>query len=136
MQLVVLSFEPWDNVGRRIQLMIDTLLACRCDLHILFVEPPAPAGRLVQRDRWTRDDACFRPDYLPEVRMPSTSAQCTMSASTCRYRAALLTSSPMLSSFTSARIRCRQDQTRSFSNDQLAPTRAGQLRRPLELPAR
>jgi len=50
-QLVVLSLKLWDEFWRRHQLMIAALLACRPDLHVIFVEPPVPTGRLLQRSR-------------------------------------------------------------------------------------
>ena len=50
-QLVVLSLEPWDDVWRRNQLLVDALIAEMPDLQVLFVEPPLAALRNLQRDR-------------------------------------------------------------------------------------
>ena len=38
--IVVFSLEPWDEVWRRNQLLIDRLLATDPDLRVLFIEPP------------------------------------------------------------------------------------------------
>ena len=46
-QLVVLSLEPWDEVKRRNQLLIESLIADTPDLRVLFVEPPIAALRNV-----------------------------------------------------------------------------------------
>jgi len=60
-QLVVLSLEPWNEVWRRNQLMIDALLACRSDLGVLFVEPPAPAARLMLQGQLPRTEVSNAP---------------------------------------------------------------------------
>jgi teichuronic acid biosynthesis glycosyltransferase TuaH len=51
-EIVVLSLEPWDNVWRRNQFLVDALLRRHPDLQVLFVEPPAdPAFDLKSRRR-------------------------------------------------------------------------------------
>ncbi len=44
-ELVVLSLEPWDEVRRRNQLLVETLVADNPELRVLFVEPPLAALR-------------------------------------------------------------------------------------------
>ena len=39
--LVVCSLEPWDDVWRRNQFLVDGLLRRDPDLRVLFVEPPS-----------------------------------------------------------------------------------------------
>jgi glycosyltransferase involved in cell wall biosynthesis len=49
-ELVVCSLEPWGEVRRRNQLLVDQLLRLRGGLRVLFVEPPAdPLFDLAQR---------------------------------------------------------------------------------------
>jgi teichuronic acid biosynthesis glycosyltransferase TuaH len=48
-ELVILSLEPWDDVWRRNQLMVQALINDSVDLRVLFVEPPLVALRNLER---------------------------------------------------------------------------------------
>lgn len=54
--LVVCSLEAWDEVERRLQLMVRTVLALRPEVHVLFVEPALDVPHQVRRGevRWPR----------------------------------------------------------------------------------
>ena len=53
-QLVVLSLEPWDDVWRRNQLLVEALTNARPpELRVLFVEPPIAALRNFERGSTT-----------------------------------------------------------------------------------
>ena len=62
-QLIVLSLEPWDQIWRRNQLLIDALLASRADLRVLFVEPPAAARQLLKQGRRPRTAVATAPEF-------------------------------------------------------------------------
>ena len=53
-QLVVLSLEPWDEVKRRNQLLLESLIADIPDLRVLFAEPPIAALRNVTGTHFPR----------------------------------------------------------------------------------
>lgn len=86
--LVVLSLEPWDDVWRRNQYLIDGLLRGDEDLRVLFVEPSndllhsAVSGRRIHRGRGLRTEPGYegrlhllQPDkLLPRVAGPAADA--------------------------------------------------------------
>jgi glycosyltransferase involved in cell wall biosynthesis len=65
-QLVVLSLEPWDDVWRRNQLLVEALSIGLPDLRVLFVEPPLAALRNFHAGRPPRS-ARRSVDRLPGV---------------------------------------------------------------------